>query len=244
MPLERDLVVRYTASAFVDAGSLVGDNRLIRELGTVLVPIGLSPLPMGFQQGAIVGQIPFAGFASVDGLEQLILTTVRFDFNFLGRGPKSSTTPTWAQHVERSAEVLELVLTACGRPSHRLAFISEEIATVATNEGLDPNAVARLLLRLPPNVADPLAEWVYKFGVRVPREGEVINSFAEAGHVHGSMQGSSFEGVRFQMDANTTPDDSRARFGPDAVGRWLNVLMETAAESLAQIDLMVDRSDD
>lgn len=238
MPLERDLVVRYTTSAFVDAGSLQNDVGLVGALSEQLRALELSPLPVGPAGSLRTPELPFAAFSSIDGGEQLVLSATRFDLNYLGRSPRSPATPTRLYQVRRSAEVINLILAATGRSSHRLTVITDEVATKAANAGLDTDIVARKLLALPQGAAQ-LFDWVHKFGVRVTRNDLRINVITEMSYIRALSATDSFEGLHFVFDVNTTPEESRGRFIGDTLVAALETLFQESEEAAQTADTLV-----
>jgi hypothetical protein len=227
-------IIRYLATAFVDAQSIIPDYQIITRLLETLNDNQL--LPITVQEQSPMGVIPRIGFSSPDGRTNFILGSTRFDF-FLQPQPIDIYNPDdFISFCERASSKLATTLEFFQRKSHRLALVREGNISGLSSSKTDN--IARQLMNFPPTYAQgDINEWHWRAATQSKRQfgefNESLNIITTAVRQkiynisvqsEGVFQVSSsipVDLIRVDFDINTLPEDSTARFGKDEILSFL-----------------------
>jgi len=113
--------IRYLATAFVDAESIIAKPHEAAELIKILKDYRLFPV-LAVEESP-TGPIPRIVFHSADGEWQLLLLGKRFDFAQLAKQPQGSDLGDYSSFCREAIPKLTVVLDFYGRKSHRLAAV-------------------------------------------------------------------------------------------------------------------------
>jgi hypothetical protein len=228
--------LRYLASAFVDAQSIVPN---MADIGGLLAELSDERLlPTSIQEPSSSGLVSRIGFAAEDGSVVLLLWGNRFDFARLSAVPEGSDLGDFGGFCEEAAVKLTTVLAHFQRQAHRLAAVQEGYLKDMPPDQI--NEIAGRVLNLPQVYrAHAPVEWDWRAVAHMERP---INGLTEPTNTittikravgrflrldaHTPMQ-VDLDRIRLDFDINTLPTNLTARFNTEHVrsffgqaGRW------------------------
>ena len=223
--------LRYLASAFVDAESIVPSVTHLTELLKILG--GDQLLPVAFQEVSATGPTPRLAFAAPEGNVQLILLGKRFDYSYLAGEPEGADLGPLESFCQDAATKLIAVLNYFQRKAHRLAVVQEGYLSGLSPE--DMNSIARRLLHLPPIYSEHIPyEWDWRAVSKFEREfgqlREQMNNITTVKRMQGLIlrygEGVAsqveLDRVRLDFHINTLGTDTAARFEEDHLRRFFD----------------------
>ena len=211
--------LRYLASVFVDAASIRPSPQQIADVMRILSSEDL--LPFSIQQMGPEGVIPRMGFQSGSGEWRVLVLGERFDVSHHPTSVTASNMVGFADFCATAAAKLSALLEHFRRKAHRLAAVQEGFLPEMSPDG--QKAILEKLMLLPPvfRQHSPF-EWDWRVASVVPRlivgEEEKCNTILtvkrSAGRFH-PPEGDevAFDRIRADIDVNTAPDNTGARFG-------------------------------
>ena len=211
--------LRYLASVFVDAASIRPSPQEIADTMRILSREDL--LPFSLQQMGPEGVIPRMGFQSMSGEWRVVLLGERFDVSHHPTSVSAGNMVGFADFCATAAAKLSALLEHFRRRAHRLAAVQEGFLPEMSEDG--QKAVLGKLMLLPPVFRQHAPfEWDWRVASIVPRliagEEEKCNTILtvkrSAGRFH-PPEGDevAFDRIRADIDVNTAPDNTGARFG-------------------------------
>lgn len=221
--------IRYLATAFVDAESIIAKAHEAAELMKILKDDRL--FPMLILEESPAGPIPRIGFQSADGEWQLVMLGKRFDFAQLAKQPQGSDLGDFSSFCREAIPKLTVVLDFYGRKSHRLAAVQEGFLQEMPQPKMD--ALAKTLFNLPPTFNERLPfEWDWRCVSLIERLvaelKEETNTNTAIKRRSGYIAVSDEEGVkekpydriRVDFDINTSLKNVSARFGEKEIANF------------------------
>lgn len=216
------LPVRYLASAFVDAASLVATPENLAEAGELLREHALIPAIsvqfVMFPQTAILPQKRIA-LTSIDERWAVDLNADRFDVSFRPGNAKDGVLP-FAEYCERAADILCILTAHYKRIPHRLAAVQEGLTSLSGDAQIE--AVRRRLCHAPASFeGSPGVEWFYRFGVLTQRSfagrEEVMNNLFTFRRVLDISAGVPVPSLQLDLDLNTSGIRTELRFDQTSI---------------------------
>lgn len=226
-PLGFDMKHRYLASVYVDADSIVAN----KEAFAVADALGDEYLPLPANEMGV----PRVAFRAQASGRLLALKSSRFDLSESATAEEpNDTDESLAAFCRTAPTILGHVLTYFGRRAHRLAMVRESILTEIAAEQL--SQVCLHTVKPPPTFVDPPPfEWNWRVATRIARSfgscSEETNTIATAMRLQGSIgfdedQQLPFDRIRLDLDINTTPANTRARFEADDVSAFFDSMQQ------------------
>ena len=218
--------LRYLASAFVDAQSIVANTA---DMATLLTKIDDERLlPGSVQELSSTGTMPRIAFSAPDDTLQLVLLGSRFDYSRLATDPEGSDLGEFSAFCQDAAAKLTIALAHFQRKAHRLAAIQE--GYLRELDSAQVNHVLNRLLNLPEVYREHLpAEWDWRAIARIERGisdlVEPTNTITTIRRTVGRyihLGGESpvqvdVDRIRVDFDINTLPTATSARFATNHV---------------------------
>lgn len=229
------LKLRNLASVFVDAQSIVNTSRDVKALLDVLASLELEIdfLPVSVAEAKGEG-IPVSriGFMSQNQAWKLFLLSDRFslsqDYVGLDADLDSGNVGGLGEFITVATPVLLAVVEHYHRRGHRLAVVQEGFLP---SENTKLREIESSLLNLPPTFQSySPTEWNWRAAAVVERgfgnQNEDTNTIVKVERVQGELsqpQGKrvAFDMIRVDLDINTVPINTVARFGPQEVRDFL-----------------------
>ena len=236
--LRLDIRFRYLASAYVDAASIIANSQ---DTVSLLPGFGNDKL---MPAQAVESGVQRLAFHSPDEGLTIALRAERFDVTVENTGEEDiDTSETMATFCALASRSLSHALSHFGRKAHRLAFVRETLLSEISEEGLQK--VCRRVLQLPPPFsANPPFEWNWRAGSEIERSfgrcTEPTYTLVTARRVEGTYQVRGeepvpFDRIRLDVDVNTTPKDTRARFDEDDVSPFFQEVINWQEELGQQV---------
>jgi hypothetical protein len=216
-----DSKIRYLASAFVDAESIVPNANQALEL---LKAFGSDKfLPAIINELSPSGQKSRLGFRTLDGASQIILSSMRFDFASLATTADGSNLGEFSDFCKQAKIFLTTALKFFQRKAHRLAAVQEGLLQIMSSQEM--HDIAQRLLRFP-DIYEKFTpfEWDWRVVSIVEREfsgiKEPTNTITAVKRIpsyaiqFGGEQPTqtSEDRIRIDFDINTLPINTIARF--------------------------------
>jgi hypothetical protein len=213
--------IRYLASAFVDAESIVASAANALDL---LKAFGSDKfLPVMINELSTTGQAPRLAFRAVDGTAEVRLLGKRFDFLFLSTNSEGSDLGPFQKFCKEAQSILAISLNFFQRKAHRLAAVQEGfLQKMSLHES---NELALKLFNFPPTYKQSVPfEWDWRAAALIEREfsgiKEPTNTITTIKRIPTSIlnfSGSqpsqeSSDRVRVDFDINTILSNTIARF--------------------------------
>ncbi len=216
-----DIRLKYLASVFVDADSIIANAENITLLLRTLNDEKL--LPVSLQEPSITGAVPRIAFATPSGERQLLLLGKRFDYTRLLVAEEMEEWGDFSIFCQQAGEKLITALNFFQRKAHRLAAVQEGLLHDLPKEELEK--ITQRLFKLPPVFAQNIPfEWDWKSAAIITRSfgnvTEPTNTIATVkrwtGKIikkdDGEVIQSHLDRVRVDFDINTVADNVKARF--------------------------------
>ncbi len=240
-----DLRLRHLASVFVDAASVYPTPHDITELMKLL---GGEFLPLSVQEQGPVGSVQRMGFHAPQTGWQVFLLAERFNVVQSPTDARGSNMVDFADFSLAAASKLNALLGYFGRKAYRLAAVQEGLLPELTDEHV--HRILRKLVCLPPTFeAQPPFEWDWRIASQIPRRvaeaTEATNTILTARRIAGTLHPPTgeqvdFARIRVDIDINTVPGNTTARFGQREVTAFFDDVTgwhsELAREFLAFVD--------
>ena len=223
--MDYPLPARYLASVFVTTPPVPPKPEIISGLTEVLKHLDL--VPTMAQEFTAGGVVPRIALVRVDGSLSVALGSTRFDVVQKPLLNEKWSHDDFTAFLDLSADALTHVLQHLGLTGHRLAAVQEGML------GLDDeklNELANRLLSLPaPFAKAPPFEWDWRYASRIQRQfagsEEPTNTIVTVRRLAGTITrtgngiatASDFDDLRVDLDVNTVPTRTDARFTPEAV---------------------------
>ena len=240
--------IRYLASVFVDADSIKASAAGLPGLLERYGDTGL--LPILVQEQDLGGIQPRFAFADPAGRWRVALRGRRFDVSQHAVDPPGAGMADFGSFCRQAADWLAAALDHVGRRGHRLAAVQEGWLGELDEEQL--REVAGRLLVLSPTFAEhPPFEWDHRVCAAVEREfgdgREVTNTLVTVKRLGGQIttvgpdgaRTVPFDRIRVDLDVNTSPNNVRARFGPDEVGAFFERSPEWHRDLEAEVSALL-----
>ncbi len=221
-----DITLRYLASVFVDAGSISVSAKHVADLLDRLGDDTLLPTTVLEQTPAGVSNR--IGFRSGDGQWHLIVASSRIDFARTPGAAGVQDPGGFDEFCQAAASKLVVPLEYFGRRGHRLAAVQEGLLPELPSEKID--AVRERLLNVPEALSGESAfEWDWRCAFHLPRSfgghEEKTNTIVTAKRLSGNIDRViagvpsrvPFDRIRLDLDINTWPQETTARFGQEDV---------------------------
>lgn len=232
-----DLRIRYLASVFTDAGSVVATPALSHDLLEALDDDRLVPLT-AFEDVSGTRTPRLSYHAPEEGW-RLMLTSKRFDVSLHPLDASGSNFVPFSDFCEEASEKLCRMIEYFERRGHRLAGVREGLLPEMDEEELI--AINRRLMLLPSPFAEtPPFEWDWRAVSLVDRTfggtTEPTNTIATAKRLIANLEEpnrepKTFDRIRVDLDINTTPLHSvKARFGSSEVDSFFSAMPEWQEE--------------
>jgi len=238
--------LRYLASIFVDAVSIIASTRNIAEVSRALG--GDTFLPFVFEELSISqGQSSRIGFRTANGEWQLYLFHNRFNLSQHPTDQEGSNLGDFSAFCQEAGTKLAAILSGLRKRAHRLAAVQEGLLPEMSPTEME--AVARRLLYLPPVFSQtPPFEWDWRAASKIDRQirelTEQTNTLATIKRQYGNITSNKdeenrapipFDRVRVDLDINTTQDEVVDRFEEDHVQEFFTISPRWHADFSAEI---------
>jgi len=244
--------LKYLASVFWDADSLVANPGDISALLKELSPFNL--LPMTVIEPTMTGPVTRMAFQTLNGEIRIIATGKRLDVFKFPTDSTGTNMGTLNDFVSNSAKYFEICLGYFKRKGNRLALIQEGVFS-KLDEG-ELQAVCNKLFRLPDiYTAHSPFEWDWKNICRVPHtfngKTENVNTLAHLDRgqfilgpvspISVTSSGVKLDAIKFEFDLNTPYDNPNLRFDVSDVISflknavlWHSELLESISKSITE----------
>ncbi len=241
-----DIKLRYLASVYLDADSIIPNARIISELQQKINDGRFMPTTAFEQQQdkrihRIGFHIPNEGFL-------LVLATKRFDYSWTPFDREDMGKESLEHFCLEAKAKLTSTLDFFQRKCRRIALVQEGL--LSQMDDLKLQESAKKLLKLSATFANNLPfEWDWRAASSIKRTfggiEEPTNTIVTIKRGSGTLNFQSgkqiaFDRIRVDLDINTSPDDSRERFGLhevnsffDAAIGWQIELSEEVKEFLS-----------
>jgi hypothetical protein len=218
------LRLRYLASMFLDAESIQANAKDVAGLMELFQDDQFLPVQ------AIENNIPRIGFRSVEGTRNLILSGKRFDYFHLPT-KNNLDLGDFTVFCQYAISKLSIALDYFKRKGHRLAAIQEGLLPEMTDDEI--NNIAKNLLKFPPSFSKNIPfEWNWRcassikrtFGKLSEPTNTVITIIRGAFKVQSGKEiidGLEYNKIRMDIDVNTSPINTNARFGAKDIKNFL-----------------------
>lgn len=215
--------LRYLASFFWDADSLIANPGDVSALLKELSPLNL--LPITVTEPSMTGPVTRMAFQTLNSEIRIIAAGKRLDVFKLPTDFTGTNMGTLDDFVSNSAKYFEICLGYFRRKGNRLALVQEGVFS-KLDEG-ELQAVCNRLFKLPDIYTDHSPfEWNWKNICKVPRtfngKTENVNTHAHLSRgniILGStsptgltLSGTQLDAIRFEFDLNTPHDNPNLRF--------------------------------
>lgn len=216
-----DSKIRYLASAFVDAESIVASATHALELLKAFESDKF--LPVMINELSATGPVGRLGFRAVDGTAEIRLLGKRFDFSFVSTNPEGSDLGAFSEFCMQAKNILAVSLNFFQRKAHRLAAVQEGFLQKMSSQETDNLALK--LFNFPPLYKQFVPfEWDWRAISLIEREfsgiKEPTNTITTIKRVPVSIvdfsgdqpSQESSDRVRVDFDINTILSNHIARF--------------------------------
>jgi hypothetical protein len=223
--------IRYLASAFVDAESVVPTAthalEFMKTLGSDKFFPGL------INEVSPTGPTPRLGFRTSDNRLRLNLLRKRFDFTLNAKDVEGEDLGKFSEFCEQAKDILARALRFFQRKAHRLAAVQEGFLRQMTSDEMD--GIALRIFNFP-NLykVTPPFEWDWRSASVVEREfsgiKEPTNTITTIKRVQfqavevgmDTFSQEPSERIRIDFDINTIPSNMIARFGEQEISSFFN----------------------
>lgn len=233
-----DIKLRYLATAFVDAQSIVPEPTENIRLQEALADDTLVAATVAEQEatGGLVERFAFR--SAKEGLS-LVLLGQRFDVSIGPIDRKGENMGDVRSFCARAAPLLTRALNHFQRRAHRLAIVQEGLLPALNEERL--REIADRLLKLPPPFerSRPF-EWIWRSASAIDRTfgtiTESTNTIVTTKRISGTIgapgvgEKEQFDRIQIDLDINTRPSNVMARFGDREVGAFFQSAPSWQAE--------------
>jgi len=212
--------LRYLASIFVNAESIVPNNKYLPNLLEQFSTDDFQLITV--QEPTTQGAKPRIGFISPEQGFQFILGSSRFDFAKLPINQDGSNLGDFSTFCTLASQKLSNAAHALNLTPSRLAVVQEGMLEPQSEE--DYNKLVKKIFVFPPSYQESLPfEWSWKAVNKVARTfgdiEEPTNTAATISRVAGFISNQRepeipFDRIRVDLDINTYPENIIPRFSP------------------------------
>ena len=232
------LKLRYLGSVFLDAASVTPTPERTHGLSEALNDDQLSLV----QAAETVGdeQVSRIAFSNSNMSLRLVISSQRIDFSAHPTVDDGSNMGTFGEFCDLAATKLRAVLSYLDRRAHRVAAVQEGLVGNLDTKDLEDIGARALNLPAVLSAHSPF-EWDWRTAVRVERTfadlTEITNTIVSMKRATGTITKhrediSDFDGLRVDLDINTSPDNNSDRFTGDHAAQFFASAIEWH-ESLA-----------
>ncbi len=223
-----DITLRYLCSAYVDAGSVTADPKLMTDLRDALGDESLETLTVGEKIGSEIKTRIL--LRRGDESWRLFIGSERFDVSGLGTKLNKGKVGSLNTFCKNAGATLNTCLKLFERKAHRLASVQEGFLREMPESEL--NGIAGRLFKMPTVFADQLPfEWDWRCASRIKRtfgrKTQETNTLATIKRVQGLIGNISdkdiqMDRIQINLDINTIADDTSPRFIDESVTGFFN----------------------
>jgi hypothetical protein len=222
-----DIKLRYLASVFVDAKDVLPTTKVAQQIAEAirradLVPVTITQITAG-------GLTPRIGLRTPENDWLLVIQSERIDFARLPNATDGTILMDFETFCHEAGDLLTAVTNHLGRKANRMTAVQEGLLGTMSSEQL--RKVTERLLNLPRLYASgSVPEWTWQcVGLHQRTFGhltEVINLIAKVARVQGQLTRMKagedasvleFDRIRIDLDTNTLPANTVARFGAENI---------------------------
>ena len=218
-----DIKIRYLASVYLDADSLVPTTDLVAAIHKSLGDERFTPTTV--LEDANGKKIARIGFVIPDIGWQLVLSGKRFDLSTQPTSMSGENMGVFSDFCKEAAIKLSSLLEFFERKARRMAVVREGLLPEMNSKLL--NEIANRTFKLPKiYVENPPYEWdwrnVSSFTRKFSNKDELVNTIVTMKRLRGKMgitsdDESEFDRIRIDVDINTNQDVVLERFNLDDV---------------------------
>jgi len=239
-----DSKIRYLASAFVDAESVVPNATdalaFLKSLGNDKF------LPFIINEVSATGQVPRLGFHTLDNTSQITLLGKRFNFIVSATNPEGADLGEFSDFCGQAKNILTVALNFFQRKAHRLAAVQEGFLKQMDSQEIDK--ISLRLFNFPHLYKESVPfEWDWRVASLVERQfaeiKEQTNTITTIKRIPshtidfsaGQTSQTLSERVRVDFDINTIPLNKIARFGEQEIYGFFDQVHTWHAELSSEI---------
>jgi len=223
--------LKYTASVFWDAESIVANPADLSSLLKDLSPFNL--IPITASERSSTGLVNRMAFQKSNGETRIVVAGKRLDIFKLPTDPTGSNMGSLDEFASHATKFFDILLSYFRRKGNRLALIQEGLLNKMDNREMQ-SACSRLF-NLPAIYANnPPFEWEWKNVCKLSRtfgtNTELINTITQLSRSkmilvspikETEVSQTSIDTIMYQFDLNTSVDNAQLRFDAPEVKSFL-----------------------